>query len=77
MKNRLKVKRWEAGMKQYELAIKLKCSAPYLSMVENGRIYPPKKFWEKAAAILNLDVAALVPDNGANYEELTKQTFRT
>jgi len=38
MRNLLKIKRWESGIKQYELAILLGCSSTYLSMVENGRI---------------------------------------
>lgn len=61
MKNLLKVKRWEAGMKQYELAIKLSCSAPYLSLVENGRVDPSDEFKAKVAATLNLKVEELFP----------------
>ncbi len=61
MKNLLKLKRWEAGMKQYELANRLGCSASLLSMVENGRTEPTVEFKEKAAAILNLDADVLFP----------------
>lgn len=67
MKNLLKIKRWEAGIKQYELANKLQCSAPYLSMVENGRLEPPEEFKERVAAIFNLTVDELFPD-GRNLE---------
>ena len=59
MKNLLKVRRWEVGIKQYELASRLGCSASYLSMVENGRIEPEEEFKEKAATILNLGVDIL------------------
>jgi len=53
MRNVLKIKRWEAGIKQYELAILLGCSSTYLSMVENGRVEPTEKFKEKVAEIFN------------------------
>ena len=56
MKNILKIKRWERGIKQYELAILLGCSSTYLSMVENDRIDPSENFKEKAAEIFSLDV---------------------
>ncbi len=60
--NRLKVKRWELGVKQYELAGKLHCSAPYLSMVENGRVEPTEEFKQRAANILKLSVFELFPE---------------
>ena len=62
MKNLLKMTRWEAGMKQYELAIKLCCSAPYLSLVENGRVDPPEEFKEKAAQIFKASVEEIFPE---------------
>lgn len=62
MKNLLKLMRWEAGMKQYELAIKLRCSAPYLSLVENGRIDPPNEFKTLAAQILKTNVEEIFPE---------------
>ena len=68
-KNLLRLHRWQSGVKQYELANQLGCSAPYLSMVENGRIDPPKWFREKAAALLDLEVTALFPKNSSLYEE--------
>ena len=55
MKNILKIKRWERGIKQYELAILLGCSSTYLSMVENDRIEPSEQFKEKVADIFCLD----------------------
>lgn len=61
MKNLLKVRRWEAGMKQYELATRLHCSAPYLSIIENGRIDPPDEFKAMVAQILNLKVEEIFP----------------
>ena len=59
MKNLLKIKRWERGIKQYELAILLGCSSTYLSMVENGRVEPTEKFKSKAAEIFNAPVEKL------------------
>ena len=56
MKNLLKVKRWEAGLKQYELAFLLGCSSTYLSLVENDRIEATKEFKKKAAEIFNVNV---------------------
>jgi len=62
MKNLLKLMRWEVGMKQYELAIKLRCSAPYLSLVENGRIEPPDEFKTLAAQVFNTNVEEVFPE---------------
>lgn len=59
MKNQLKIKRWEAGLKQYELAFLLGCSATYLSMVENGRVQATLGFKKKAAEIFGLTVEEL------------------
>ena len=60
-RNLLKIKRWEAGLKQYELAFLLGCSAPYLSMVENNRVDATREFKRKAAAIFEIDVNDLFP----------------
>ena len=62
MKNLLRIKRWQAGLKQYELAEMLDCSPPYLSMVENGRVEATEDFKRKAAAALNSTVEDLFPD---------------
>lgn len=62
MKNLLKLRRWEKGIKQYELAIQLQCSAPYLSMVESGRLEPPQEFKEKVAAFFKMPVAEIFPE---------------
>ena len=59
MKNLLKIKRWERGIKQYELAILMGCSSTYLSMVENGRVEPTEKFKSKVAEIFNAPVEQL------------------
>ena len=56
MKNQLKIRRWEAGLKQYELAFLLGCSATYLSMVENNRVEATADFKRKAADILGATV---------------------
>ena len=56
MRNVLKIKRWERGIKQYELAILLGCSSTYLSMVENGRIEPTEKFKTKVAELFSVSV---------------------
>lgn len=63
MKNILKIKRWERGIKQYELAILLGCSSTYLSMVENGRIQPSPNFKEKVAEIFNLEIDEIFKPN--------------
>ncbi|MBN1478921.1 XRE family transcriptional regulator [candidate division KSB1 bacterium] len=67
MKNVLKIKRWEHGIKQYELAILLGCSSTYLSMVENSRIEPSETFKEKVAEIFHLDIEQIFePENKNN-----------
>jgi DNA-binding XRE family transcriptional regulator len=75
VKNLLKLKRWEAGMKQYELANRLGCSASYLSMVENGRLEPPEEFKEKVAATLNLNVDDLFPAGKPNSKSVFANYF--
>jgi DNA-binding XRE family transcriptional regulator len=62
MKNMLRIKRWQAGLKQYELAEILQCSSPYLSMVENGRVEATDDFKRKVAVVLNTTVEDLFPD---------------
>jgi len=62
MKNLLRIKRWQAGLKQYELAEILNCSPPYLSMVENGRVEATDDFKRRAAIALNTTVEELFPD---------------
>lgn len=62
MKNLLRIKRWQAGLKQYELADMLNCSPPYLSMVENGRVEATDDFKRKAASVLNTTIEDLFPD---------------
>jgi transcriptional regulator with XRE-family HTH domain len=69
MKNLLKIKRWEAGMRQYELASLLRCSASYLSMVENGRLEPTDEFKAKAAVSLNLKVEELFPNEKSKSKD--------
>lgn len=59
MKNLLKIKRWEAGLKQYELAFLLGCSATYLSMVENNRVEATNDFKKKVAEIFGVKVEDL------------------
>ncbi len=61
MVNQLKIQRQEAGLKQYELAFLLGCSATYLSMVENNRVQPNADFKRKAAEIFGVAVAELFP----------------
>jgi DNA-binding XRE family transcriptional regulator len=77
MKNLLKMMRWETGMKQYELAIKLHCSAPYLSLVENGRIDPPEAFKARAAQIFKIGVEEIFPETEKAFEKYKNATDRS
>ena len=63
MRNVLKVKRWEAGLKQYELAFLLGCSATYLSMVENNRVEATNEFKRKTAEIFGLPLDEIFMDS--------------
>ena len=65
MKNLLKIKRWEAGLKQYELAFLLGCSATYLSMVENNRVEATIDFKKKAAEIFGIRVEEIFQKESA------------
>lgn len=56
MRNVLKVKRWESGLKQYELAFLLGCSSTYLSLVENNRVEATMEFKRKAAEIFGMTI---------------------
>jgi len=68
MMNYVKIKRWQAGMKQYELADILKCSPPYLSMVENGRVEATEEMKRKIAEILNTTIEELFPQSQAQLQ---------
>jgi len=61
MKNLVRIYRWEAGLKQYELAGRIGCSSPYLSLVENFRIEPEEEFKDRAAEVLQVPKEALFP----------------
>jgi len=63
MRNQLKIKRWEAGLKQYELAFLLGCSSTYLSMVENNRIEATVDFKRKVAEIFNVRIEEIFHEN--------------
>jgi len=63
MRNQLKIKRWEAGLKQYELAFLLGCSSTYLSMVENNRIEATVDFKRKVAEIFNVRMDEIFHEN--------------
>ena len=63
MKNLVRIYRWEAGLKQYELAAQVGCSPPYLSLVENFRVEPNDEFKEKVAQVLDTSMEVLFPEN--------------
>lgn len=73
MKNMLKIKRWEAELKQYELAFLLGCSATYLSMVENNRVEATQEFKRKAAEIFGVPVDELFNPDTHHPIELKKK----
>lgn len=53
--NKLWAKRRELGIKQYDMAKKLKVSTPFLSKVELGLIEPPEEFKQLAAKVFKMD----------------------
>jgi transcriptional regulator with XRE-family HTH domain len=53
--NRLWAKRRELGIKQYDMAKKLKVSTPFLSKVELGLLEPPDDFKQLASKVLKMD----------------------
>jgi DNA-binding XRE family transcriptional regulator len=72
MKNLLKVKRWESGLKQYELAFLLGCSSTYLSLVENDRIEATSEFKKKAAEIFNVNIEDIFVETPVEVSEVLK-----
>lgn len=52
--NRLWVKRRELGIKQYDMAKKLKVSTPFLSKVELGLLEPPEEFKKLASKVFKM-----------------------
>ncbi|AVQ13529.1 DNA-binding helix-turn-helix protein [Leptospira santarosai] len=52
--NRLWAKRRELGIKQYDMAKKLKVSTPFLSKVELGLLEPPEDFKNMASKALKM-----------------------
>ncbi|HOZ36287.1 MAG TPA: helix-turn-helix transcriptional regulator [bacterium] len=63
MKNVLKTKRLEAGLKQYELAFLLGCSASHLSRVESGQRKASEGLKREAANLFDLKVGEIFGDN--------------
>lgn len=61
-RNRVKVKRWELGMRQYELASKVNIAPPTLSLIEAGRYNPSEKLKSKLAKILRCNVEEIFPE---------------
>ncbi len=53
--NKLWAKRRELGIKQYDMAKKLKVSTPFLSKVELGLIEPPEEFKQLAAKVFKVE----------------------
>lgn len=53
--NKLWAKRREMGIKQYDMAKKLKVSTPFLSKVELGLLDPPENFKKLASKVFKLD----------------------
>jgi putative transcriptional regulator len=53
--NKLWAKRRELGIKQYDMAKKLKVSTPFLSKVELGLIEPPEDFKQLASKVFKMD----------------------
>ena len=53
--NRLWAIRRELGIKQYDMAKKLKVSTPFLSKVELGLLEPPEEFKALASKVLKMD----------------------
>ncbi len=53
--NKLWAKRREMGIKQYDMAKKLKVSTPFLSKVELGLVEPPDDFKQLAAKVFKME----------------------
>ena len=53
--NRLWAVRREMGIKQYDMAKKLKVSTPFLSKVELGLLEPPEEFKQLASKVIKMD----------------------
>lgn len=55
LNNRLWAKRREMGIKQYDMAKKLKVSTPFLSKVELGLLEPPDAFKKLASKVFKME----------------------
>jgi transcriptional regulator with XRE-family HTH domain len=55
LSNKLWAKRRELGIKQYDMAKKLKVSTPFLSKVELGLIEPPEDFKQLASKVFKME----------------------
>jgi putative transcriptional regulator len=55
LSNRLWARRREMGIKQYDMAKKLKVSTPFLSKVELGLLEPPESFKKLASKVFKMD----------------------
>lgn len=52
LQNYLKVKRWERGIKQYQLASRVNVPPPIISLIENGHLDPDDRLKFKIAKAL-------------------------
>lgn len=57
--NKLWAKRREMGIKQYDMAKKLKVSTPFLSKVELGLLEPTEEFKQLASKVFKMDQSEL------------------
>jgi putative transcriptional regulator len=63
LNNRLWAKRREMGIKQYDMAKKLKVSTPFLSKVELGLLEPPDAFKKLASKVFKMSQNELFLSN--------------
>ena len=53
LRNQVRIKRWEQGLKQYELAARVNVPPPTISLIENGHLDPDDKLKFKISKALD------------------------
>lgn len=64
LRNQVRIKRWEQGLKQYQLASRVNVPPPVISLIENGHLDPDDKLKFKIAKALDCkSVEEIFPEN--------------
>ena len=65
--SKIKMKRMQNGLRQFDVSKGVGISEPYLSKIETGRVVPSEDLLRKIATILGVDCEELREDTDASF----------